>query len=107
MNSSIYAARSKEFLEIVMEKLEAADESGVLEAELAGGILTIEFENGRQLVVSCHAPSEQIWLASPISGGLHFAGADDFTRWQLPDGRELNAVLRAEIRQFTGLDIAL
>lgn len=107
MNSSSYAARSKECLEIVMEKLEAADESGVLEAELAGGILTIECENGKKLVISCHAPSEQIWLASPVSGGLHFAGADGFTHWQLPDGRELYAVLRAEIRQLSGLDIAL
>lgn len=77
------------------EGLEPAYESGKLdELDLAGGILTIEAA-GRTLVISKHAASKEIWLASPISGGLHFAYKDD--QWQLADGRTLPTILSLEL----------
>ena len=80
----------------LFEALEPAYEAGALETlELENGVLTIETAEGKHMVVSKHAPSRQLWLASPISGGLHFSYGN--TRWLLADGRELHAVLSADL----------
>lgn len=59
------------------------------DAELQGGVLTVEADEGTW-VVNKHAPTRQIWLSSPKSGARHFAfdaasglwkdtrGGDDF-----------------------------
>ena len=92
------------FLSALFEQIEAADQGGVIDAEYQGGILTLELENGKTLVVSKHAPSLQIWLSSPISGGLHFRHENG--DWKLPDGRELKTMLAAELKQLSGVEIA-
>lgn len=106
MSNSLYRLQSRIILESLADALEEVDASGAAEVELVDGILTIAFNSGKQLVISCHAPSQQIWLASPLSGGLHFSGVGGFTQWQLPDGRSLAEVLAAEIKQLGKLDIA-
>ena len=42
------------------------------DAELQGGVLTVEGEAGTW-VVNKHAPTRQIWLSSPKSGAKHYA----------------------------------
>jgi iron donor protein CyaY len=71
--------------------LEEADAAGSLELEVTGGVMTITLESSKTFVVSKHQPTGQIWLSSPISGGLHFSHQDN--RSQLADGRELTAQL--------------
>jgi frataxin len=44
-----------------------------LDADLQGGILSIELADGGQYVINKHAPNRQIWLSSPVSGASHFA----------------------------------
>lgn len=84
-----------ETLTALSEGLEPAFESGALdELELASGILTIEV-SGKTIIVSKHAASREIWLASPSAGGLHFAY--NAPHWQLADGRTLSAILSAEL----------
>jgi len=68
----------------------------VQDLELQGGILTIRTDRERTFVVSKHAPSRQIWLASPLSGGLHFRLVDA-GNWQLADGRELISLVMKEL----------
>ncbi len=43
-----------------------------VDAELQGGILTVEADAGTW-IVNKHAPTGQIWLSSPISGARHYA----------------------------------
>lgn len=79
-----------------LEALDAAYERGDVEdIELQQGVLTITTHTGRSFVLSKHAPSGQLWLASPLSGGLHFTF--DGTRWLLGDGRELYSILAADL----------
>ena len=59
-------------LDGLAEKLDALDAAGELELEYQNGIITITLDSGKQLIINKHAPSQQIWLSSPISGGLHF-----------------------------------
>ncbi|NBO19093.1 MAG: iron donor protein CyaY [Proteobacteria bacterium] len=90
-------------LAALADALEGADAKGQLELEEAGGVLTVVLPGGKTLVISKHAPSGQIWLSSPVSGGLHFAQAGG--RWQLPDGRELRSLLAAELKQLAGVEL--
>ena len=52
--------------------LEALEEGVGDDAELQGGILTVEGEAGTW-IVNKHAPTRQIWLSSPKSGAKHYA----------------------------------
>jgi iron donor protein CyaY len=79
------------------DALEVADEDGLLDVELTGGILTIEFPSGKQFVINKHGPSQQIWLSSPFSGGLHFDYDEASQGWALKDGRRLDTLLKAEV----------
>lgn len=101
---SAFESRALALLEAVQG---AAEEAG-LEAELAGGILTIEGEDGRQWVLNRHAPTRQLWLASPISGAAHFTEAGGGAWTDTRGGAGLIDKLRAELGQAAGarVDIA-
>ncbi|MDJ0779308.1 MAG: iron donor protein CyaY [Gammaproteobacteria bacterium] len=73
---------------------EAIDESGAdIDYDSAGGILTLEFENGSQIIINKQAPLTQIWVAAR-SGGFHFDYDDDAACWRLQgSGEELFACL--------------
>jgi frataxin len=97
LDETDFHRRADATLAAILDQLEPRYEAGALEElELQGGILTIRTDAGRSFVVSKHAPSRQLWLASPLSGGLHFA-ARDHGQWQLSDGRELVAHLLGEL----------
>lgn len=91
------------FLELLFEQLEEQDTEGALDIDLEQGILTIE-AGGRQFVISRHAPSRQLWLSSPLSGGLHFSSSQGGRDWTLGDGRCLSVILGEELSMMTGTD---
>ena len=78
------------------DSLLAALEDGIGgDAELQGGILTVEGENGTW-IVNKQSPTRQIWLSSPQSGARHFAW--DGKAWSDTRGKgELLAVLSGEL----------
>ncbi|MFO1242143.1 MAG: iron donor protein CyaY [Rickettsiales bacterium] len=90
------------YLEHLFETLEEQDEGGILDIDYEAGSLTITLKNGKTFLVSKHAPTRQLWLSSPISGGLHFMPADGGKDWKLKDGRRLSIVLAEELRHLTG-----
>ncbi len=68
-----------------------------VDAELQGGILTVEGDEGTW-IVNKHAPTRQIWLSSPRSGARHYAFDSGTGRWQdTRRGDDLLAVLGAEL----------
>lgn len=88
----------------LFDQLEDAYESGTIDdLELQEGVLTITTAQGATFVVSKHAASGQIWLASPLSGGLHFSYGADTGEWQLADGTKLIERLTHELMQSGGL----
>lgn len=76
---------------------EIADDEGQLDIELAEGVLSISFPNGKQFIVNRHKPTQQVWLSSPLSGGLHFDYDEAEKAWLLEDGRRLDTLLKAEL----------
>ena len=78
-------------------QLEAGYERGDYEElDLTIGILKITTRAGLHFIINKHTASRQIWLASPISGGKHFAQANDGA-WRLADGGELGDYIRREL----------
>ena len=94
------------WLTLTADVLEEADQKGVLETELEDGALAILFPSGKQLLISKHTPMRQLWLASPVSGGLHFSFDGTVNQWTLSDGRSLNDVLAGELKTIAGISIA-
>ena len=68
-----------------------------VDAELQGGILTVEGDAGTW-IVNKHAPTQQIWLSSPVSGARHYAYDAGVGQWQdTRGGGDLLTVLGAEL----------
>lgn len=68
-----------------------------VDAELQGGILTVEGDEGTW-IVNKHAPTQQVWLSSPVSGARHYAFDAGAGQWRDTRGSDdLLAVLGAEL----------
>lgn len=69
------------------------DELGAdLDCEYSGNVLTIEAEDGQQVVINRHTPNQELWIAAK-SGGYHFAPKEDGAWRSERDGSEFFAVL--------------
>ena len=67
---------------------EAIDDCGVdIDYDSAGGILTLEFSNGSQIIINKQMPLSQLWVAAR-SGGFHFDYDDDTQCWRLQGSDE-------------------
>ncbi len=91
----------------ISDALDQFDEAGDLEADYQNGIITITLDSGKQFIVNQHAPSRQIWLSSPLSGGKHFSYDTASGNWQLADGVVLNTLLSAELKTLADIDISI
>ncbi len=89
----------------MLEALEKADESGLIDAECENGALTILIPGGKTLLVSKHTPMKQLWFSSPLSGGLHFSWRPDTSRWQLADGRTLGDTVSHELHVLAKIEV--
>ncbi len=90
------AMTETEFLELAeaeMNRLQDEVEAKYDDADCtrSGNVLTIELEDGAEVVVNIQAPMQEIWLASHL-GGYHFAPrAGDWISSR--DGRNIRTVL--------------
>ena len=86
--------------ESLADSLLAALEEGIgqhADAELQGGVLTVEGREGIWLV-NKHAPTQQIWLSSPRSGARHYAFDGASGQWRdTRGGDDLLSALTAEL----------
>ncbi len=80
--------------------VEAMDEEDLLEIEQSSGMLTIDLPSGKQFVINRQIPTQQIWLSSPLSGGLRFDYDEDEKIWVLKDGRRLDTLLKADLEML-------
>ena len=94
-------------LDKLAESLDKLDESGDLELDYQNGIIMITFNSDKQIIINKHAPSQQIWLSSPLSGGKHFSYDALANNWKLADGVTLNTMLSAELKALANIDIKL
>jgi len=109
LDDTTFLAIASATLMHLADQLEDAYDDGHLdEVELdeGNGILTIiTAASAQTFVVSRHGPSRQLWLASPVSGGLHFEFGDAQREWVLPDGKTLKSILAADLQKTAKIHI--
>ena len=89
---------SETAFETLVDSLLEALEAGLGDdAELQGGILTVEGDEGTW-VVNKHAPTRQVWLSSPKSGARHYAFDAASGLWKdTRGGADLLSTINAEL----------
>ncbi|NQV46505.1 MAG: iron donor protein CyaY [Rhodospirillaceae bacterium] len=107
LDSSTFETLAGSTLEAFMEAIDGTL-GEQLDVDLEQGILTIELAGGGQYVLNKHAPSQQIWMSSPVSGATHFDYREQGGGWVSSRGDELLApMLSGELEQATGIRVSL
>jgi frataxin len=102
LDESAFHAIADRTLTHLLERLED-DLGDHLDADIQGGVLTIDLDDGGQYVINKHAPNRQLWVSSPVSGALHFnfdAAAEQWVATR-SDAR-LYELLSGELSAATG-----
>ncbi len=105
MNESEFAQLADDTMMAIEEAIDASGAD--IDYDASGGILTLEFENGSQIIVNKQAPLQQIWVAAR-SGGFHFDYDAEAGCWRLQGGgEELFACLQRYCSEQAGETIEL
>jgi len=75
MDESVFHERVDDLLLAIEDAVE--DSGADIDYETAGGILTLRFADGSQIIVNRQTPVRQVWVATR-SGGFHF----DYDEWR-------------------------
>ncbi len=101
-----FQAHSQACLDGLLEVLDTFDPDE-LEADLSGGVLKIQFADGRTCVVNRQAAASQIWLAEGAQA-WHFRFDPAQAQWLDTKGRgELRAILGEVITARLGRRVEL
>jgi len=103
VNTGEFNQKVEDMFSAIEDALDGCDAD--LDWDLVGGVLTIECENGSQVILNRQEPTRQIWLAAR-SGGYHFDYHDDGDCWK-QDGLELFALLNQALSEQSGEDVRL
>jgi iron-sulfur cluster assembly protein CyaY len=98
MNTGEFNQRVDDTLSAIEDALDTCDAD--IDWDFAGGILTIECDNGSQVIINRQAPTQQIWLAAR-SGGYHFSYIAEQDCWK-QDELELMALLGQALSEQSG-----
>ncbi len=88
---------------------EAIDDSGAdIDYDTVSDILTLEFDNGSQIIINKQTPASQLWVAAR-SGGFHFDYDVSSSSWRLDSdpGQELFACLSRYCSEQAGEAVEL
>lgn|SRR5690606_24830946 len=79
---SLSESRFHDLVDAAQQAVEDIFDDSDLDVDLenSGGVLTVRFANGSQLILSRQVPIRQLWLAAR-SGGFHFGYDEDGQRW--------------------------
>ncbi len=82
------------------------DEGGWdFDCQFSGNVLTLEADDGSQIIVNRHTPNQELWIAAK-SGGYHFAERDG--QWLATrDGSEFFAVLSEALSAAAGEEVVI
>lgn len=101
LTEEAFFSLAEAFFRILEVRLEEAN----IDYDRTGDGVAILGLNKKQLLLTQHRIRRQMWLASPISGGLHFSY--DGAQWKTASGLELRDCLSTEMLQITGIACAL
>lgn len=106
MNESEFSKLAEETM-IAVE--DAIEQSGAeIDYDTISDILTLEFENGSQIIINKQTPAKQLWVAAR-SGGFHFDYDAESSSWRLDSdsNQELFACLSRYCTEQAGEGVEL
>lgn len=103
MNTGEFNQKVDDTLSAIEDALDICNAE--LDWDFAGGILTIECNNGSQVIINRQAPTQQIWVAAR-AGGFHFDYHTDEDCWK-QNGLELFALLNKSLSEQSGETVKL
>jgi len=83
MNESEFVDLAEETIEAIQETIE--ESSADIDYDEINGVLTLEFENGSQIIFSKQTPAKQLWMAAK-AGGFHFDYDEANQQWVCDSG---------------------
>ena len=75
-----FSLRAERSLEEILASMEDCEELDDFDMDIVDGVLTLEFDDGGQVIINRQEPLEQIWVASPL-GPAHFAFGSTRDGW--------------------------
>lgn len=105
MDDSMFHAEADAILEQLFEAVEEADEEGLVDADLQGGVLSLEMEDGKEFVINKHEGSQQIWVSSPVSGASYFHYDMRLHRWVDDDEHRLTKFIAGELHDIAHIEV--
>lgn len=106
MNESEFNQLAEETMIAIEDAIEASGAD--IDYDTISDILTLEFENGSQIIINKQGPTKQLWVAAR-SGGFHFDFDANSATWRRdsdPD-EELFACLEGCCSDQAGVPIVL
>ena len=103
MNAGEFNEKIDDMLSTIEDALDDCDTD--LDWDLVGGVLTIECENGSQVIINRQEPTLQLWVAAR-SGGYHFDYHQGDDCWK-QDELELFALLNQALSEQSGEKVTL
>ncbi len=105
MNPPSFDLQAEQTLEAIANALEALEALDDTEIDLIDGVLTLEFEDGGQVILNRQSAANQLWMASP-DGPAHFDLVDG--EWKNDKtGEELRIALGRALSRKLGQDVKL
>ncbi len=80
MNEFEFSALAEQTMIEIEEAIENSDAE--IDYDTISDILTLEFENGSQIIINKQTPASQLWVAAR-SGGFHFNYEEESSSWRL------------------------
>ena len=106
LSEQAYESTVKSVFNNILENVENQCDS--VDIDIDDQSLTIENDDGQQLLLNKHAPTKEIWLSSPLSGAWHFTYHEQSSKWiSSKESHELFVFLTKEISQLTQTKITL
>lgn len=106
MNESEFSQLAEQTIIDIEEAVEASGAD--IDYDMAGDILTLEFDNGSQIIINKQTPLSQIWVAAR-SGGFHFDYDAGRQLWHLDSDpqKDLMTQLSVYCSEQAGVNIKL
>lgn len=103
MTESEFIRHTEELFNHIEDQI---DENGWdFDCQFSGNVLTIEADDGTQIIVNRHTPNQELWIAAK-SGGYHFTEKNG--QWlSTRDNSEFFAVLNNALSAASGEDVAV
>jgi CyaY protein len=106
MNESEFNDLAEQTMMAIEEAVE--NSAAEIDYDTISDILTLEFENGTQIIINKQAPARQLWVAAR-SGGFHFDYDAESNSWRRDSdaSQELFACLSRYCSEQAGENVEL